>query len=122
MPRVTTIPSAKWCRIRAGSVRRFLSSIVCSCSPRSIQGAFAISTFSHDKPHRPTWQPLSPPQGVFPWDTSVSLGAVELARVGAAAAEDGRAAAGREPDRLVDRLPGREGVGEAGGKAVAAAV
>src|SRR5258708_11986284 len=38
MPRVTTIPSANACRKRAGRVRRFLSSRVCSCSPSSIRG------------------------------------------------------------------------------------
>src|SRR3954464_2491883 len=33
------MPPSNACRKRAGSVSRFLSSIVCSCSPRSIVGA-----------------------------------------------------------------------------------
>ena len=71
MPRETTTPSAKDWRNRAGRVRRFLSSIVCSYSPRSmgprLPGPPLLPTVNHN-PHfatrRAEWpRPRKPHQG-----------------------------------------------------------
>src|SRR5437868_1702669 len=97
MPRVSTIPSAKASRNLAGSVRRLLSSIVCSYSPRSIRVPSRSPlrpTLNHIVPRR---NPLAPRKGQFAGLEG------ELAGEGAAAGEDGRAAAGAELDRLLGR-------------------
>src|SRR5437588_9824995 len=65
MPLVSTIPSAKDSRNLAGRVRRLLSSIVCSYSPRSIQLSFSSPlrpTLNHIGPQR---NPIAPRKGVF---------------------------------------------------------
>src|SRR2546430_10191952 len=63
MPLVSTIPAAKDSRNLAGRVRRLLSSIVCSYSPRSIQLSFSPPlrpTLDHIDPQR---NPLAPRKG-----------------------------------------------------------
>src|SRR5262245_58642647 len=63
MPRVSTTPAANAVRNLAGSVSRFLSSIVCSCSPRSMSGALRViprlPTLDQNTPHRNTSRPRS---------------------------------------------------------------
>src|SRR2546423_1770166 len=65
MPLVSTIPSAKDSRNLAGRVRRLLSSIVCSYSPRSIQLSFSSplrTTLTHIGPQRNS---VAPRKGQF---------------------------------------------------------
>src|SRR3954447_2263088 len=66
--------------------------------------------------------PITPTKGYFQAKRRVPLRLGQLARVGAAAAEDGRAATGRELHGLVDRPAGCDPVREPGREAVAAAV
>ena len=56
-PFVMTTPSARAARKRAGSVRRLLSSIACSYSPKNIGSSLVSATVPHFKPLSPTLQP-----------------------------------------------------------------
>src|SRR5919198_4249782 len=116
MPRVRTTPPANASRNRAGSVRRFLSSIACSCSPSSI-GGLPVSTLHHFTPYHPTRQHKHPQA-----TPGSGLRRCRRGDVGAAAGErTGRAPRGKG-ECLVEAVAGAEREGEAGGEAVAGPV
>src|SRR5437667_6661588 len=119
MPRVRTIPSANSCRNLAGRVSRFLSSIVCSNSPRSIAGPRSYlplsSTVNHVTPLVHSKKAFL--DGGEGRSLPSAAGSVqdELPLVGAATRQHRSAAAGAERDALLDRLSGPERVREARG-------
>src|SRR5665213_1465754 len=104
MPRVTTMPSAKACRKRAGSVRRFLSSRVCSYSPRSIGASRPSLPLSPTINHiDPLGNPLTPRRGDLRFG---SAGSAACRREPETLLGGGRAGAAREADEDRERPVG----------------
>src|SRR5918996_1652755 len=107
MPRVTTIPSTNARRNLAGRVRRFLSSIVCSYSPRSMRASWFEPT---------TWLPLCP---TIPHLSTLRN---HLLPVRPTPGQRGRPPLGREGERVRALAAFRERVGQRRGEGVARSV